>query len=286
MAFVAASSAPLNIYVDGNAVIPAGVYALKGSGFISDPIIGALTITMADGAQLQNLGFVEGQMVLEANSTALTPLVFNAASGGAPNSLILRFNGILRNNGSIPMIEVPGGTFFVLGMVLNATLLVGGTAPIVNANGGAGTAVIVGVLGTSSINNNWLTGPVGCALLYQNLGGAPSPLPTNAGFLGTTIQNLLLGASCTGPATRPVNPFGALPIGASVFDQSLGKAIWWDGTQWVDATGAPALGRRAFSSTAWKHCLATCVGDAKERSLDLSDRSVVPTIDLDPTAFD
>jgi hypothetical protein len=216
---------------------------MKGSGFISDPIIGSFTITMADGAQLENLGFVEGQMVLEANSTVLTPLVFNAASGGSPNALILRFNGILRNNGSIPMIEVPGGTFFVLGMVLNATLLVPGLAPIINANGGAGTAIIVGVLGTAGINNNWLTGPVGCALLYQNLGGAPSPLPTNAGFLGTTIQNLLLGASCTGPATRPANPFGPLPIGALVFDQSLGatgKPIWWDGTQWVDATGAPA----------------------------------------------
>jgi hypothetical protein len=243
MAFVGASAPPIDIYVGGNVTIPAGIYAMKGSGFISDPIIGAFTITMADGAQLENLGFVEGQIVLEANSTVLTPLVFNAATGGAPNALILRFNGALQNNGSIPMIEVPNGTFFVLGMLLNATLLVSGPAPIVNANGGAGTVVIVGVQGTATINNDWLTGPVGCTLLYQNLGGAPSPLPTNAGFAGITIQNILTGASCTGPATRPINPFGALPIGATIFDQSLGasgKPIWWDGTQWVDATGTPA----------------------------------------------
>jgi hypothetical protein len=34
-----------------------------------------------------------------------------------------------------------------------------------------------------------------------------------------------------------------LKIGTMVFDQSLGltgRPIWWDGTQWVDATGAPA----------------------------------------------
>lgn len=241
MAFVDASNAPLNIYVRGNATIPPGVYSMKGSGFISDPIISANVISMADGAQLVNLGFVEGQMFLVANATALTPIVENDAPPGAPNALILRFNAILQNNGTIPMIEVPTGMFFVLGMVLNATLLPS-TAPIINANG-AGSTIIAGVLGAASIGNDWATGPVGSVLLYQNLGGAPSPLPTNAGFFGTTIQNIIVGASCTGPATRPFNPFGALPIGATVFDQSLGttgKPIWWDGTQWVDATGAPA----------------------------------------------
>lgn len=240
MAFVAASDAPINIYVSDNALIPAGVYAMKGSGFISDPIIGAFTITMADGAQLKNLGFIEGQLILETNATALTPLVFDAAPSGAPNAFILRFNGILRNSGSIPAIEVPAGTFFVLGVVLNGTIQVASGASIINANGGAGTVVIVGVLGAATISNDWVTGPVGAALLYQNLGGAPSPLPTNAGFAGTTIQNLLTGSSCTVPAARPTNPFGPLPVGASVFDQSIGKPIWWDGTQWVDATGAPA----------------------------------------------
>lgn len=140
------------------------------------------------------------------------------------------------------MIEIPTNVFFVLDIILNGSLLIGGPAPIINVNG-PGATIIAGVLGTATINNNWLTGPLGSTLIYENADGAPSPLPTNAGFAGTTFQDILTGASCTGPATRPVNPLGALPIGATIFDRSLGitgKPIWWDGTQWVDATGAPA----------------------------------------------
>lgn len=42
-------------------------------------------------------------------------------------------------------------------------------------------------------------------------------------------------------------PFGAtadrpteqLTPGQQFFDSTLGFAVWWDGAQWVDATGAP-----------------------------------------------
>lgn len=241
MSFVAANNAPLDIYVNGNAVIPVGLYLMKGAGLIADPIIGSFTITMIDGAQLENLGFIAGQLTLQANATNLTPLVFTAAAGESPNALLLRFNGILQNNGAIPMIEVAAGDLFVLGIILNGTLLVPGAAPIFNI--GAGAVVIIGATGDTIIDNGWLTGSVGSTLLYQNGGGIPSPLPLNAGFAGSTLQNILLGTSCTDPTTRPVNPFGSLAIGATIFDQSLGttgKPIWWDGTQWVDAAGAPA----------------------------------------------
>ena len=36
-------------------------------------------------------------------------------------------------------------------------------------------------------------------------------------------------------ASRPSTP----TLGQSYFDQTLGKPIWWSGTAWVDATGAP-----------------------------------------------
>lgn len=36
-------------------------------------------------------------------------------------------------------------------------------------------------------------------------------------------------------ASRPSTP----TLGQSYFDQTLGKPIWWNGTAWVDATGAP-----------------------------------------------
>jgi hypothetical protein len=38
-------------------------------------------------------------------------------------------------------------------------------------------------------------------------------------------------------ATRPTGPFTLAP-GYMFFDTTLGKPIWWDGTDWVDATGA------------------------------------------------
>jgi hypothetical protein len=38
-------------------------------------------------------------------------------------------------------------------------------------------------------------------------------------------------------AQRPV--LSSDNIGASYFDITLGKIIYWDGTAWVDATGAP-----------------------------------------------
>jgi hypothetical protein len=38
-------------------------------------------------------------------------------------------------------------------------------------------------------------------------------------------------------ANRPVK---GLWIGRQYFDSTLGYPIWYDGTQWVDATGTPA----------------------------------------------
>ena len=41
-------------------------------------------------------------------------------------------------------------------------------------------------------------------------------------------------------ATSSRPSLGASDAGASVFDTTLGKPIWWNGTAWVDATGTPA----------------------------------------------
>lgn len=247
MALVSGSKAPTDIFITANLAIPPGVYDMRGSRFIANPIVNQAVISLADGAQLVDLASVAGQLILEANGTGLVvPLTWSVWSGGGglPAILILDFNGVLRNLGSAPMIEVPDNKFFVIAFLANGTLLKVGAGAIINA--GASSVVIVGAFGGSSaMPDGWLTGPASASCLYQNGAGAsPSPLPVNAGFAGGTVQNLLDGTSCTGPATRPMNPFGGnLPVGASVFDQSLGltgKPIWWDGTQWVDATGAPA----------------------------------------------
>lgn len=42
-------------------------------------------------------------------------------------------------------------------------------------------------------------------------------------------------APASGPTTdRP----DGVPVGFQYFDTDLGFAIWWDGSAWVDATGA------------------------------------------------
>ena len=40
--------------------------------------------------------------------------------------------------------------------------------------------------------------------------------------------------------TTARRPTVSLWIGRIYFDTTLGYPIWWDGTQWVDATGTPA----------------------------------------------
>lgn len=37
-----------------------------------------------------------------------------------------------------------------------------------------------------------------------------------------------------------VRPTKLLWVGRTFFDTTLGLPIWWDGSQWVDATGTPA----------------------------------------------
>ena len=237
MAFVGAVNHPLTVYLNGSASIPPGVYNVNGMQLISDPEIDTFVITLDDGAQLNDLGAIVGQITLKSLSTALTPLVFAVPLSGGPNSLKLEFNASLENAGTVPMIEVAAGGFFVIAGLFNATLT--DTAPVVNL--GAGSTLIVGVYGSLNVTDDYVTGPASASLVYQVVtGGLPTPLPTNAGFAGTTLQNVLTGWACTTAGRPSVSPFYALHTGTMTFDTDLGFPIWWDGTQWVDATGTPA----------------------------------------------
>jgi hypothetical protein len=75
----------------------------------------------------------------------------------------------------------------------------------------------------SKPNTNWAAGYVATAASSDLNAVAPKPIPLVLN--GTT-------------ANRPVIPAGSLRIGISYFDTTLGKPIWWNGTVWVDATGA------------------------------------------------
>lgn len=47
-------------------------------------------------------------------------------------------------------------------------------------------------------------------------------------------------AALTQSGTTAQRPDTIRWIGRTYFDATLGIPIWWDGSQWVDATGAPA----------------------------------------------
>jgi len=71
-------------------------------------------------------------------------------------------------------------------------------------------------------------------------------LPTDAHFRKTLEDHLRLMAQAineaearSGPTTE--RPVGAdLRVGRSYFDTTLGYPVWWDGADWVDATGTSA----------------------------------------------
>jgi hypothetical protein len=49
------------------------------------------------------------------------------------------------------------------------------------------------------------------------------------------INNPDFGSTAQRPPSTIVP---GLSVGQSYFDTTLGKPVWWDGTHWVDATGA------------------------------------------------
>jgi hypothetical protein len=56
---------------------------------------------------------------------------------------------------------------------------------------------------------------------------------------GTTYFDVRAdGVISGGASTTAARPTGTLRAGAQWFDSTLGKPIWWNGTGWVDATGA------------------------------------------------
>jgi len=59
---------------------------------------------------------------------------------------------------------------------------------------------------------------------HHRLHATAADLLTDLTSSGTTAQR---------SATR-------LYVGRQYFDTTLGKPIWWDGTEWVDATGTAA----------------------------------------------
>jgi hypothetical protein len=135
-----------------------------------------------------------------------------------------------------------GGPGFVLVSFDNGNID-SGTTPLVEIAANA-TAIfeVIGAFNTGgTVPSNLFSGPASAQLWLFHDGTLIFPFTTQTAFLGT-VQNIPLGCSPSGGpmALRPTG-LGTLSVGVSYFDQGLAppRPIWWDGTQWVDATGTP-----------------------------------------------
>lgn len=244
-AAIQATDGAVAVMVDNSlaaAVIPPGVYQLElrvefvalapSFGFVGPPTL----VSMTDGAVLHNLLGIRQNVRLQTNQTTAPALTFDTFA-----NLAITDGGVLENLGTRPVIDVASGAAFGLG--LKNTGVLSGATPLVHLVGAA-TMALNGTDG-SFIQNDIISGDALSTLVY--IGDNTFVPPTLVGFLGSYMIDYRASnaardtPSAGATAGRPTGgiPFGPL-VGQMYFDTDIVKPVWWDGAQWVDATGAPA----------------------------------------------
>lgn len=239
MSFVSGAETPTIVYVVGVNTVPAGAWNMMRSIFSSttnDSQGSSVNIVdLANGAVLHNLTGLSGDVALRGNSASGPCLTYDY-SAFSEASFTMRGQGIIKNLGSAPMIEVPPtGFIFELNLIEGASMFSG-----VIAHVGDHSQMFVNVSANPNggpIGNNTVTGGATASLEYNTDGTAFFQMPTFAGFAGTVSLDLVTGVGVP-TAGRPINP----STGCSVFDENLGKPIWWKQSAgiWVLADGTPA----------------------------------------------
>lgn len=225
-------------------VAPAGVYDLKGrvsfrgvpnSFSFSGP---PQTIVVPEGSTLRDPAYFESVTV------ETQPVATRSIELSNFRALALEFGAQIRNTGAIAPIFVAAGVTVAIRFQGQAGLF--GNAPLVElAGGGPGGALLVQGMELNGFDPDIFSGGAGSLLGY--LCDGTWLAPTLSAFFGAYIlDGLLTKARRIEPlagntAGRPTGaiPFGPL-LGMMYFDTDIGKPVWWDGVQWVDATGAPA----------------------------------------------
>jgi hypothetical protein len=218
-------------------VIPAGFHDVKGLVFQAPrTVLIYATVTLNEGTRLHQCGGIEGGVQLIGASTT-TPCMSFDHSGTAIPHILFRIAEIAQiiNNGSVPMIQVPAGEGLAL-IVERLGIVGSGTSPIVQAVSGFAVMMVADM--ALSIPNNWAIGDAGSTVAYLHDGSLF--FPTTAGF-GSLINIPFGQDGGSGPTSfRPIGIFQPPKTGCAYWDTTLGKMIWYNGTVWVDATGAPA----------------------------------------------
>lgn len=230
--FLQRSEVPVNIYLEAEVgapafEIPAGTWNLHDSFFISKTSE-VVPLIVRDGAVIQNLAGLYGIIFVFQNSA---PVIIVE-----PDDRVLRVeNSALVLSGSAEVISVPNAAAspFYLELI-ESTISTAVLTPLIALGGGA--ALAIQLMQGSQIVDTTVSGPVGSTLTFQHDGGTPFPIPTQTLMLGT-VENSPFGVvGGSGPTTfRPASP----TLGTMYFDTTLVPPIpiWWDGAQWVDATG-------------------------------------------------
>jgi len=223
-----------HIIVTTSATVPVGTYNLRRAVLTSTtPYTGEITLNCPNGVVFHDLYRLDNGLHLIMQPVLSPSLTYPWPS---PGILQVSNGAVISNLGSVPLVQVSGGNYFVFGLYLSSTQAVPpSTAPIVNGSTGAviiGAGLLIGPFG--GFPDNWVTGDVTCNLIYQNGPDAQISIST-PGYLGaTSVSAVAVGGDLSGTLPSPtVTKIRNTPISAVA--PTTGQYFVYNGTQWEGA---------------------------------------------------
>ena len=250
MVRIAASPVPMVIDVAPQVLpyaIPASpsAYNLKYATFSSRLAAPTTTVDVLDGAVLQDLSMLSGDVGLQFHSTSGDALKYTPIPN-APGVLAIQRSARIRNAGAVPVITAQpsgGGPGFVLASFENGNID-DGTAPVVAiADNASFIFEVLSAFNTgTTVPPSIASGSALATMLIFHDGTLIFPFTMQTDLVSTPL-NVPLGLSpSSGPSSmRPVGLGGptSQAIGVSYFDTGIipQRTIWWRGADWVDGAG-------------------------------------------------
>lgn len=244
-AVIQATPGRVVVFTDGSLalpVIPAGLYDL-GSRVMLEPSAPKFSlrgpplscaVSLSDGAVLHNLLSITESLRLIGNQTTAPCLTF-----GANSTLQISTGALLENLGSRPMIDVD--SILAISMRYGGTL--NGNVPLFHVLDGA--LLALSFFSGPFLINDFLSGTPLSSLVWLH-DNSVDLLP-QSGFLGSLIFDARKSLTSQDDpamgdtASRPSGPAPYGPrLGQMYFDTTIGFPVWYNGSIWVDASGAPA----------------------------------------------
>lgn len=225
----------------GSMVIPAGVWDLRHGNFGGAYIAtNGANVTVEAGGVLKNVHRIFSANVYFQGGGA-SPRLILEGSPGAPRVLLFIFGGNIQNGGSVPVIDIPMGEFYILGSILGGGVTTGASPAVRVGPGGILYTINIDSTTGPVIQDNTVVSDDNTALLGFGHTGSFTGFPNNPGFLGTQLNIALTLDGGSGPtAARPAAVFGPVPAGTKYYDTTLDKPIIMNNALvWVDYAGNP-----------------------------------------------